>query len=960
MADIKKLALGPAPRRQAPNPQIGPSLGGLGKAVESFGQAISDHETLAVQAGGVLQKLDQAYQERQRKVDRSQATVGLIKLRQQLNEARLQIQDQVGPGTPEYLDAVAKTSAKMVDDFKKSLPAHLRNEFDPRLASLTVEQRASSLTEQITAENNIFKSDLNDLLAMSVSDISTAPGDPTDLFESAKGTMLNLINDSPLNKTDQALLAEDVIKKLREAELARASQDEALGRVFSKTQVPGGIVHKGAKVMAAHGKPVLAGLPKTAVGLLSIIMKFESGGVYNIMFGQRTFTDFSKHPNSAKTITEGDHKGNVSTAAGAYQIIKATWDRVKNKLGLPDFSPESQDMAAWEVAKDDYTARTGQDLDLVLRSGNFAAIAEARKVLSKTWEGLKHVTDEDFYKAITETQGNPASILVDPEYKDIPMTDRQNIVMSAQSQADQLIKNQLDAMQAQRNTIFEGMRQQIFDGTAQDLSALLDQGKQAGFTVDQLQKIEKEFTKRAEDSTNAQTFAASISTPGFLPHPSSVKYRDSVSAYVQDQLSQGVLTDGSPEDVRQRLIVPLTKGQYIPPALVTKLFQDGFKQDAQVAERSWAVLEAFQREAPFTFARAVTDQQNQLTALYSQLKETMPHDQLFDVLRNAADPTQMQAREQRLRMFKDLQKDTPIFTPEKVRRDFGIKSFGDPLQEQQFMSEYMPLVREMFVISGDVSGAKHAAIAVLKQRYGNTVISGKPVFMKYPPESQVILPDGDITPLQEDLQKTVSNLENVSIVSDGTTAVLAESGVVPTYALTRKDEFGLTRQVTLGETNFRDLLGGDVSERLLKRIADLPARWQPETQRGKLEETIGTYSKYSDVGGPLPAEAPKDVINSVTKALDAPLLPTKIEQLFAVTKMEMPETVQADVQQRLAGLLENVQVPKNFERLLTPEKLTFTGQEKDQMFAEMDQLIREGKMDLNTYQLLAEKLWGDW
>lgn len=40
-----------------------------------------------------------------------------------------------------------------------------------------------------------------------------------------------------------------------------------------------------------------------------------------------------------------------SSAAGAYQIIKPTWVRVKGRLGLPDFGPESQDLAAVELIR---------------------------------------------------------------------------------------------------------------------------------------------------------------------------------------------------------------------------------------------------------------------------------------------------------------------------------------------------------------------------------------------------------------------------------------------------------------------------------------------------------------------------------------------------------------------------------------------------------------------------------
>lgn len=38
--------------------------------------------------------------------------------------------------------------------------------------------------------------------------------------------------------------------------------------------------------------------------------------------------------------------GCVSTAAGAYQLIKPTWRGIRERLRLPDFGPESQDRAA--------------------------------------------------------------------------------------------------------------------------------------------------------------------------------------------------------------------------------------------------------------------------------------------------------------------------------------------------------------------------------------------------------------------------------------------------------------------------------------------------------------------------------------------------------------------------------------------------------------------------------------
>jgi hypothetical protein len=43
--------------------------------------------------------------------------------------------------------------------------------------------------------------------------------------------------------------------------------------------------------------------------------------------------------------------GTSSEAAGAYQFMKPTWDGAKQALGLPDFSPESQEKAGRYLTK---------------------------------------------------------------------------------------------------------------------------------------------------------------------------------------------------------------------------------------------------------------------------------------------------------------------------------------------------------------------------------------------------------------------------------------------------------------------------------------------------------------------------------------------------------------------------------------------------------------------------------
>lgn len=75
----------------------------------------------------------------------------------------------------------------------------------------------------------------------------------------------------------------------------------------------------------------------------------SEGADYDVIVGgKERITDFSKHPKIVGLRTaEGP-----STAAGKYQITGTTYDRVAKKLGVSDFSPETQDRIALELIKE--------------------------------------------------------------------------------------------------------------------------------------------------------------------------------------------------------------------------------------------------------------------------------------------------------------------------------------------------------------------------------------------------------------------------------------------------------------------------------------------------------------------------------------------------------------------------------------------------------------------------------
>lgn len=107
------------------------------------------------------------------------------------------------------------------------------------------------------------------------------------------------------------------------------------------------------------------------IAFLAMIRKAEGTDDalgYSALFGHRarkprTFDSFADHPRLAQAFVSNG-KVLYTTAAGAYQFMAVsplpnggstrvnTWDRVAAKLGLADFSPESQDLAAIELIRE--------------------------------------------------------------------------------------------------------------------------------------------------------------------------------------------------------------------------------------------------------------------------------------------------------------------------------------------------------------------------------------------------------------------------------------------------------------------------------------------------------------------------------------------------------------------------------------------------------------------------------
>lgn len=127
--------------------------------------------------------------------------------------------------------------------------------------------------------------------------------------------------------------------------------------------------------------------------LLDTIGEKESNNQYNVKYGGETFDDYSAHPGPFEV------NGRTYSAAGKYQFLESTWNEHAGKLGLTDFSPHSQDLAAVSLL-DEIGA-----IDQVMANNPMGAIS----IASERWDALPYGVAPSGYGGISRFSRQPRS-----------------------------------------------------------------------------------------------------------------------------------------------------------------------------------------------------------------------------------------------------------------------------------------------------------------------------------------------------------------------------------------------------------------------------------------------------------------------------------------------------------------------------------------------------------------------
>lgn len=121
---------------------------------------------------------------------------------------------------------------------------------------------------------------------------------------------------------------------------------------------------------------------------------------YHVLYGGKYIADLSYHPDRCITIDRGPNRGACTTAAGRYQILTPTWEKLSEHYhpkptqswsGKPySFEPEYQDTVIyrWLLDKEFWD----EDIPHMLRRGK---IDEVLDLLSGTWTSLGYGIEDN-------------------------------------------------------------------------------------------------------------------------------------------------------------------------------------------------------------------------------------------------------------------------------------------------------------------------------------------------------------------------------------------------------------------------------------------------------------------------------------------------------------------------------------------------------------------------------------
>ncbi|MGX2956451.1 glycoside hydrolase family 24 protein [Ursidibacter arcticus] len=233
---------------------------------------------------------------------------------------------------------------------------------------------------------------------------------------------------------------------------------------------------------------------------------------YHTNFGGSRLEDLSWHPNKVL----GRTKDGVTTATGRYQFLGSTFNEQAKKLGLKDFGPNSQNLAAVGLI-----IQNGA-LDDVLKGDVTKAVYKLRNV----WASLPdnpsknqpHKTHAEIIAAWNKYGGNADPSFIHPSSNMYHMNGQQYDYSTTNPQPIASIQSPMQSTQGNREEWLGQQPQKAETQQNNPLSAFTDHFNQLNNTLNAFQPQETPIDNQTKYQKElAAAFGVEPSTKGIIP-----------------------------------------------------------------------------------------------------------------------------------------------------------------------------------------------------------------------------------------------------------------------------------------------------------------------------------------------------------------------------------------------------------------------------------------------------------
>lgn len=529
-------------------------------------------------------------------------------------------------------------------------------------------------------------------------------------------------------------------------------------------------------------------------GLLQIMQQYQPGtgaGTYqnranvNPITGQvleDTFEGFTEHP------------GGV---AGRYSLDQSAWDEARQALGLADFSPASQDRAAWWLAERYYTESSGRSLQADLASGDPTKIENVRQALIEAdgfqLPGIESMSREDFYNQVTMSDSTLPGVMYDERFQDIPIGERITIFSDQQGAfQDQIIARQ-QAADAGRATFLENLNANIQLGTAGQ-NEIIQAQREFNLTPPEMLELVNNFNRVNAGRQELARFSATMADPDSFVDMSSDGQRGLYNQYSQER-HMPIIEERDLDGFQQSVVRDVSRTGRVSAPVVQELRRLSRSVNPDDRDFAFAALAGLMERDPVAFDAAFGSQMMAATRMAALAGSYMNEEQRSARLTQMLGPLGEETESLANSALRTAQTDNPEwFSPSSIMSEISRADSIDQPRGAALQAEFTELMREGFRAGMAPEDAQQFATDALETRWGESAIGGGDSYlMRRPPEKYLTeSPVSGYGWVETQVQQELGIPEGrpFRLVSTPQTEADIEAGRSPAYGVMVEDDFG--------------------------------------------------------------------------------------------------------------------------------------------------------------------------